>query len=97
MGDTHWTHDHTNQTVLLYYVNTEWLDSWGGETLFFDNFNKDIVYGSSYTPNRVLVFDGEIPHTIRPPSKIFPHKFRFTLTLLFNQPYTTLTLNERNE
>jgi hypothetical protein len=83
-SETHWAHIHPDNAVLLYYVNTEWLTGWGGETLFFSKDNKYIEFGAIYEPNRVIVFDGEVPHSIRPPSRVFPHKYRYTLAILFD-------------
>jgi hypothetical protein len=84
MSNTHWTHTHIDENVLLYYVNMDWKDQWGGETLFFDRNSKDIVFGSRFTPGRMIWFDGEIPHTIKQPSRIAP-KFRFTLSIFFKK------------
>lgn len=84
MANTHWTHTHIDENVLLYYVNMEWKDQWGGETLFFDKTNKDIIFGSRFTPGRLIWFDGEIPHTIKQPSRLAP-KFRFTISIFFKK------------
>ena len=85
MSNTHWTHTHINENVFLYYVNMDWQEHWGGETLFFDKKkNSDIIFGSRYTPGRVIWFDGEYPHTIKPQSRLGP-KFRFTLSVFFKK------------
>jgi hypothetical protein len=83
-ADTNYVHTHPEDKVLLYYVNLEWLDGWHGETLFFSEDYKDVVFASAYTPGRLLVFDAKIPHTIRPQSHI-ASQYRFTLTLIFNK------------
>jgi hypothetical protein len=83
-SNVHWTHTHINENVLLYYVNMEWKDEWGGETLFFDRSNRDIVFGSRFTPGRMIWFDGEHPHTIKQPSRVAP-KFRFTISIFFKK------------
>jgi hypothetical protein len=83
--NTHWTHTHINENVLLYYVNMDWQDHWGGETFFFDKKNcNDIVFGSRFTPGRMIWFDGEIPHTIKPQSRLAP-KYRFSISVFFNK------------
>lgn len=83
--NTHWTHTHINENVLLYYVNMEWHDHWGGETLFFDkNNNSDIIFGSRFTPGRVMWFDGEYPHTIKCQSRLAT-KYRFSISVFFNK------------
>lgn len=83
--NTHWTHTHLNENVLLYYVNPEWQDHWGGETLFFDKkHNNDVIFGSRFVPGRLIWFDGEIPHTIKPQSRLGP-KYRFTMSIFFKK------------
>lgn len=84
MTNAHWTHTHIEEDVLLYYVNMEWKDQWGGETLFFDKTNRDIIFGSRFIPGRLIWFDGEFPHTIKQPSRIAP-KFRFTISVFFKK------------
>ena len=81
--DVHYIHHHDNQYVLLYYVNLEWRDGWHGETLFYDQYDNDkISFASPYKPGRIILFDGSIPHAIRPQSIKGP-KFRFSLSLFF--------------
>ena len=81
--DVHYIHNHDNQYVLLYYVNLEWRDGWHGETLFYDPYDNDkISFASPYKPGRIILFDGNIPHAIRPQSIKAP-KFRFSLSLFF--------------
>ena len=77
------THTHSAAKVLLYYVNLDWKNSWYGETLFFDESLGKIEFASPYTPGRIIVFDGSIPHTIRPQSHEAPF-YRFTLSLFFD-------------
>lgn len=84
--DCHWVHVHPGQTIILYYANMHWEAHWGGETLFFDEAGKEVIYGLSYTPGRVIVFDGKQPHTIRPQSVNAPH-YRFTVAVIYeNEP-----------
>ena len=69
---------------VLYYINLDWRDGWHGETLFYNPNNlKEIIYTSLYIPGRIILFDGSIPHAIRPQSIKAP-KFRFTLSLFFD-------------
>lgn len=83
-GDVYHTHVHRDQYGLLYYANLEWFEHYAGETLFFDKFKKEVVKAISFVPGRIIVFDGDIPHTIRPQSSIGP-QFRFTLTVFFDK------------
>ena len=77
-------HTHPQEKVILVYVNQEWRDGYHGETLFFDNTKKSIIFASPYTPNRVIAFDGACNHTIRPQSHLAPY-YRFTLSIFMNK------------
>lgn len=83
-SDSNFVHAHPEDKVLLYYVNLEWRDGWHGETLFFDESGKEIVFASAYTPNRLIAFDAKIPHTIRPQSPIAAF-YRLTLALIYTK------------
>ena len=83
-NDVHYLHIHDKQQVCLYYVNLDWRDGWHGETLFYNPDNlSEIVYTSLYMSGRIILFDGSIPHAIRPQSVKAP-KFRITLSLFFD-------------
>ena len=83
-SDYNYVHAHQQDKVLLYYVNLEWEDGWHGETLFFDESCKDVVFASPYTAGRFILFDASIPHTIRPQS-IIASKYRFTFALTLSK------------
>ena len=87
-NEPHWYHTHFNESVILYYVNQDWCQEWGGETLFMNDSLTEIEYASAYTPGRIIIFDGNIPHTLRPQSMIAP-TYRFTLAMFVNK-----TVNE---
>ena len=78
-GDYNFNHTHKGNIVLLYYVNLEWKDGFAGETLFYDDNLIDAKFVSTFVPGRIVVFDGEIPHTIRPQSTYGPD-YRFTIS-----------------
>jgi len=83
-NDVHYIHHHENQQVLLYYVNLDWKDGWYGETMFYNSNNlHEVVYTSTYQPGRIILFDGSIPHAIRPQSIKAP-KYRLSLSLFFD-------------
>ena len=83
--DIHFTHTHNNKIVALYYVNLDWKDGYYGETIFYDNKDlKNIKYTSKYIPGRIILFDGSVPHSIRPQSSIAP-KFRFSISIFFQK------------
>jgi len=83
-ADANFVHSHPEDKILLYYVNLEWRDGWHGETLFFTENHKNIVFASPYTPGRLIVFDADIPHTIRPQSHLATF-YRFTLAIILNK------------
>ena len=78
-GDYNFCHTHKGQIVFLYYVNLTWRDGYGGETLFYDEELKNANKVCSFVPGRILIFDGEIPHTIRAQSTYGPD-YRFTIS-----------------
>ena len=81
--DVHYLHSHANAQVVVYYMNLQWEDGWYGETLFHDLNNLDnIIFTSTFKPGRLILFDGSIPHAIRPQSIKGP-KYRITLTLIY--------------
>jgi hypothetical protein len=83
-SDTHWAHTHKGQIVLLYYINKHWKHDWAGETLFFNDDLSEVECASVYTPGRIIVFDGDIPHSVRPQAASAP-TYRFTLSLFFDK------------
>lgn len=83
-SDVNFVHVHPEDKIILYYVNLEWHDGWHGETLFYDESGKEVVFANAYTPGRIIVFDAKIPHTIRPQSHIAAF-FRFTLALIYTK------------
>lgn len=93
-GQTFFEHTHPSEwsgsvinrspKVLLYYPNLEWKREWGGETMFYTMDNKEIEMAVEYRPNRLVVFDGEHPHSVRPPTSHAPF-FRFTLSMFFGK------------
>jgi len=84
-NDVHYIHHHVEKQIALYYVNLNWQDGWYGETLFYDDVNtNEIVYTSNFTPGRIILFDGNVPHSIRPQSIKGP-KYRITLSLVYGK------------
>ena len=45
---------------------------------------NNIIFTSPYIPGRIILFDGNIPHAIRPQSTNGP-KFRISITLFFEE------------
>jgi SM-20-related protein len=82
---THMTklHFHTdrnkeeNGRTLLFYVHNTWDVEWGGETLFTDS-RGDVEIAVSCKPNRVIVFDSDIPHKAASLTlSALPYRFTF--------------------
>ena len=72
-----------NKTVIL-YLNYEWHPNWGGETIFYDH-NLDAQRIVTPKPGRVLMFDGRIPHTGRPPTPRYMMN-RYIMTFKYMEP-----------
>ena len=68
----------------LWYVCAEWDFEWGGETVFFDEAGE-IACSVRPKPGRLVLFDGDILHAGRPPSRICYHP-RYTLAIKLVQP-----------
>ena len=83
MSDVNFVHAHNQKKVMLYYVNLVWNEGAHGETQFYSEDLKSIQYTTPYTPGRLIVFDADIPHTIRPQSIIGP-KYRFTYAMIYD-------------
>jgi|TARA_Y100000022_G_C12976312_1_gene251446 Rps23 Pro-64 3,4-dihydroxylase Tpa1-like proline 4-hydroxylase len=82
--DINFMHTHKDAMVALYYINTKWDKDWGGETIFYDKDGKSVLFTGPYTPNRLIYFDGSVPHTIKSQNILGP-TYRFTLSLFFNK------------
>jgi SM-20-related protein len=83
-SDVYFSHTHKNQWSIIYYANLDWKPEWGGETLFYNDDHSEILYASVYTPQRLIIFDGEIPHTIRQQNYLAPH-YRFTVAMFIDR------------
>ena len=83
-GETYYEHLHPGgNKVVLYYPNFNWKREWGGETMFYDNKNQDLKFACEYRPNRLIIFDGEIPHSVRAPTYI-ADQYRFTMSFFYS-------------
>tara|TARA_B000000557_G_scaffold264757_1_gene271537 strand:+ start:10651 stop:11364 length:714 start_codon:yes stop_codon:yes gene_type:complete len=78
----YWVED--NKTVLL-YLNPD-LDhpNFGGETIFYDHeLNAQRII--SPKPGRIVLFDGRVPHTGRPPTNRYPVN-RYIMSFKYMEP-----------
>tara|TARA_B100000902_G_scaffold232242_1_gene220223 strand:+ start:1253 stop:1975 length:723 start_codon:yes stop_codon:yes gene_type:complete len=71
----------TDQKTVLIYLNPEWQPEWGGETIFY-NHKMDATRIVTPRPGRVVMFDGRIPHTGRPPTPRYERN-RYILTFKY--------------
>ena len=62
----------------LYYTNTFWNENWGGDLRFYDRFvptgarelmDRYEIGRVEFKPNRLLMFDGRLPHGAESPSQ----------------------------
>ena len=83
-SDTNFAHTHKDEIAIIYYINLKWQPEWAGETLFYNEGQTEVVYTSLYTPDRLIIFNGNIPHTIRVQSNTGPH-YRFSLAMFFSK------------
>lgn len=80
-----------NSTTVILYLCEEWNCYWAGETVFFKNewvdnpsdqsfYNNDIIKSVLPRKNRIVLFNGNIVHSVRPLSKTYKD---LRLTLMF--------------
>jgi SM-20-related protein len=56
----------------VYYPHHSWHPDWGGDTVIFNQEKTDIIGCVYPRSNRMLIFDGTIPHVARGVSRICP-------------------------
>ena len=80
VNDFHVDGTNKDPLTILYYANMVWHPSWGGYTLFANDLITNIEYASLYTPGRVIVFDGRIPHCVCTPTRAAKeHRYSFAV------------------
>ena len=70
---------HNTTVTALIYLNTIWKSNWCGETIFYDG-NQDAQVAVSPRYGRVVLFDGSINHSAKPPAKTCIYR-RMTLAV----------------
>jgi SM-20-related protein len=70
-------HLHTDSTspghfTSIYYAHPRWEPNWGGETVFFDANQVDVVKAVHPLPGRLVHFNGNISHAARSPTRDCP-------------------------
>jgi SM-20-related protein len=80
-GTAHLDSSNSQDRTLLLYANAAWNCDWAGETIFLSSPpNIDIVAAVLPRPNRLVSFQGNIPHVARGISRLCPH---LRMTLMF--------------
>jgi len=80
-GDTMFSHidAKTEELTCLWYIVPEWNEDWAGETFFYDQ-QDEIALACIPKPGRLVIFDGRIKNSGRPPGRNCYHS-RFTLAI----------------
>tara|TARA_B100001094_G_scaffold207200_1_gene201093 strand:+ start:1575 stop:2228 length:654 start_codon:yes stop_codon:yes gene_type:complete len=81
----------TDNKTVLYYANTKWDPSWGGQTIFLDRNAKDIIKTVTPVPGRIVIFDGRMPHNVLPMNGRIVPSYRFTVALKFEERTDDIT------
>jgi SM-20-related protein len=71
-GTLHTDSHAPDSCTAIYYPHDRWSPNWGGETVFFDAGNRDIVACAYPRPNRLVIFSGTIPHAARGVTRTCP-------------------------
>jgi hypothetical protein len=71
--------DHVSPLTLMYFVNSNWEPSWGGEFQIMESQdnNSKVKVNIEFKPGRVVLFDATLPHRGLAPS--VPNVFRKTI------------------
>jgi SM-20-related protein len=65
----------------LYYGNSDWDPSWGGETIFFDD-QQNALFAVNPKPGRLVFFNAGLIHRTGVPMKIFSD-LRYGISIFF--------------
>ena len=79
-GSLHTDSASSRSFTSIYYPHERWSPNWGGETVFFNSDETDIIASMYPKPNRLVIFSGTIPHVARGVSRICPV---LRITLMF--------------
>lgn len=86
-GDMLFTHTDClpdqHELTALWYLCEHWDIEWGGETVFYDA-SDEVACAVRPKPGRLVVFDGAIKHTGRPPNRIC-YAPRYTFAIKFER------------
>lgn len=90
-GTLHTDSAAANSYTSVYYPHERWSPNWGGETVFFNKEETEIIGACYPTPNRLLVFPGTVPHVARGVSRMCPE---LRITLMFKSELIEATADQ---
>lgn len=61
--------DTKNYFSTVYYAHPTWDKNWGGDTVFYNDTEDDIIRAVFPRPGRTVSFPGAMPHCARAPSR----------------------------
>jgi SM-20-related protein len=79
-GNVHTDSISGSSFTTIYYPHDKWHPNWGGETVFFNPDQTDIIASTYPAPNRLVTFRGMLPHVARAVSRTCP---ALRVTLMF--------------
>ena len=62
-------HSDDGNYTAIYYPLLKWNIEWEGGTCFYNKDETDVIHYNAYVPNRLVVFDANIPHRAMPVTK----------------------------
>ncbi len=83
-GTLHTDSAANNSFTSVYYPHDRWSPNWGGETVFFNKEETDIIRSIYPKGNRLVMFPGTVPHVARGVARICPV---MRITLMFKTDY----------
>lgn len=75
-----------NELTVLYYANPVWDVNYGGETVFLDHENGELVKAVLPKPGRILIFQADYFHCGRIPNRLCPG-YRYTIAFKLFRKY----------
>lgn len=81
-ANIHYDDIRENTMTFIFYPMSEWNVDWGGETIFWDRQNREIIKSVLPKSNRLLEFPSYLWHGARPISR-YCNKLRITLMFKF--------------
>lgn len=79
-GSVHTDSLRAGSYTAVYYPHARWSPNWGGETMFYNTEETELIDCVFPQPNSMVVFDGRIPHRAAGVARIFAG---LRITLMF--------------